>query len=94
MQGIGGWYFVLSLYDRRYLAHRSKTKPSTSHPEFATRRKAPRALTKKSFRSKPSDRDCVHRENWGKTLWEKCGMAGTRRLKEALQRIPLLREDF
>jgi succinate dehydrogenase / fumarate reductase flavoprotein subunit len=70
-------------------------KPSASHPEFkkveaAVKAFANRLLSVKGKRTPTS----LHRE-LGKLLWEKCGMARNEAgLKEALKRIPELREEF
>src|SRR6185295_19074272 len=67
----------------------------TSHPEFKKVEEQIQAQTKKllSINGKRTVTS-LHRE-LGKLLWDKCGMARNEAgLKEALKRIPELREEF
>jgi succinate dehydrogenase / fumarate reductase flavoprotein subunit len=78
-----------------YFATSKQAKPSTSHPEFKKVEEDTRNLIKK-FLSIKGKRTVLsfHRE-LGKLLWEKCGMArNDAGLREALKRIPELREEF
>ncbi len=95
MQGLADGYFVLPYTIGNYFATSKKAKPTTSHPEFKKVEADITALTKRllSINGKRSVTS-FHRE-LGKIMWEKCGMARTEKgLKEALQLIPKLREDF
>jgi succinate dehydrogenase / fumarate reductase flavoprotein subunit len=95
MQGLADGYFVLPYTIGDYFVSSKPAKPSTSMPEFKQAEEAVQALTKKllSINGKRTVTS-FHRE-LGKLLWEKCGMARTEKgLKEALQRIPQLREEF
>src|SRR5205085_2859969 len=70
-------------------------KPSTSSAEFKKAEQEIDVLTKK-FLSINGSRTVTsfHRE-LGKLMWDKCGMARTdASLREALHRIPVLREEF
>jgi succinate dehydrogenase / fumarate reductase, flavoprotein subunit len=95
MQGLGDGYFVLPYTIGNYFVTAKQAKPSTSHPEFKkaeadVKAFANRLLSIKGKRTPTS----LHRE-LGKLLWEKCGMARNEAgLKEALKRIPELREEF
>jgi succinate dehydrogenase / fumarate reductase flavoprotein subunit len=95
MQGLGDGYFVLPYTIGNYFVTSKQPKPSTSHPEFKkveadVKAFANRLLSIKGKRTPTS----LHRE-LGKLLWEKCGMARNEAgLKEALKRIPELREEF
>jgi succinate dehydrogenase / fumarate reductase, flavoprotein subunit len=95
MQGLGDGYFVLPYTIGHYFVSSNQAKPSTDHPEFrqveaAVRTRANRLLAIKGKRTVTS----LHRE-LGRLLWEKCGMArNAAGLKEALDRIPALREEF
>jgi len=95
MQGLADGYFVLPYTVGNYLAQ-SKLEPvSESTPEVRETLKnaEDRIQTLLSIQGKRSP-DSFHRE-LGKLLWEKCGMARDEKgLKEALQRIPELREEF
>jgi succinate dehydrogenase / fumarate reductase, flavoprotein subunit len=97
MQGLADGYFVLPYTIGNYFAGLGikHEKPTTSHAEFKKAEEAVRTLTNKllSIKGKRTVTS-LHRE-LGKLLWEKCGMARTEAgLKEALQRIPALREEF
>jgi len=95
MQGLADGYFVLPYTIGDYLATAKQAKPSTSLPEFKkveaeVEAFAQRLISIKGKRTPVS----LHRE-LGKLLWEKCGMARNEAgLKEALKRIPALREEF
>ncbi len=95
MQGLGDGYFVLPYTIGNYFVTAKQPKPTTSHAEFKkaeadVKAFANRLLSVKGKRTPTS----LHRE-LGKLLWEKCGMARNEAgLKEALKRIPELREEF
>jgi succinate dehydrogenase / fumarate reductase flavoprotein subunit len=95
MQGLADGYFVLPYTIGNYFATAKQGKPSVSHPEFKKAEENIRAFTNKllSIKGKRTVTS-LHRE-LGKLLWEKCGMARTDAgLREALKRIPELREEF
>ncbi len=95
MQGLADGYFVLPYTIGNYFATAKQPKPSTSHSEFKKVMEDIRTLTNKllSIEGKRTVTS-LHRE-LGKLLWEKCGMARDEAgLKEALKRIPKLREEF
>ena len=95
MQGLADGYFVLPYTIGNYFASEKQPKASTSHPEFKkaeqdVRTFINRLLSIKGKRTATS----LHRE-LGHLLWEKCGMARNEAgLKEALKRIPELRDEF
>ncbi len=95
MQGLADGYFVLPYTLSNYFASTKQLKPPTSHPEFKkvegeVRAMINRLLAVKGKRTVTS----LHRE-LGKLLWDKCGMARNEAgLKEALKRIPVLRQEF
>jgi succinate dehydrogenase / fumarate reductase flavoprotein subunit len=95
MQGLADGYFILPYTIGHYFASSNQAKPPASHAEFkrvveAARARAGKLLSIKGRRTVTS----LHRE-LGKVLWEKCGMArNDAGLKEALSRIPALREEF
>ena len=95
MQGLADGYFVLPYTIGDYFASSKPAKVSTSHAEFRKAEDDVRAFTNKllSIKGKRTPTS-LHRE-LGKLLWEKCGMARNEAgLKEALKRIPQLREEF
>ena len=95
MQGLADGYFVLPYTIGDYFANAKQPKPSASHGEFKKVEQDVNALTRK-FLSINGSRTVTsfHRE-LGKLMWDKCGMARDENgLKELLQRIPALREEF
>jgi succinate dehydrogenase / fumarate reductase flavoprotein subunit len=95
MQGLADGYFVLPYTLPAYLAPQIGKRPSTDHPEFGKAESEVRARTEKllAINGKRSV-DSFHRE-LGLLLWDKCGMArNAAGLREALGRIPQLREEF
>ncbi len=95
MQGLADGYFVLPYTIGNYLATAKPEPVSTDHPEFKGVEEAVNTRLRKllGINGKRSA-DSFHRE-LGQILWEKCGMArNAAGLKEALARIPELREEF
>ncbi len=95
MQGLADGYFILPYTIGNYFASVKPAKAAASHPEFKkgvqdANAFIARLLSVKGKRSAAS----LHRE-LGKLLWDKCGMARNEAgLKEALKRIPELRDEF
>ncbi|MGO8677500.1 MAG: fumarate reductase/succinate dehydrogenase flavoprotein subunit [Limisphaerales bacterium] len=95
MQGLADGYFILPYTISNYFASVKPAKAAASHPEFKkgvqdANALIARLLSVKGKRSAAS----LHRE-LGKLLWDKCGMARNEAgLKEALKRIPELRDEF
>jgi succinate dehydrogenase / fumarate reductase flavoprotein subunit len=95
MQGLADGYFIVPYTVGHYFASVKQAKVTASHPEFRkvegeVKAFIARLLSVKGKRTAMS----LHRE-LGKLLWEKCGMARNEGgLKEALKRIPELREEF
>jgi len=95
MQGLADGYFVLPYTLPAYLAGQIGKRPKTDHPEFRKAESDVQARTAKllAINGKRSV-DSFHRE-LGLLLWDKCGMArNAAGLREALARIPTLREEF
>ncbi len=95
MQGLADGYFVLPYTIGNYFATMKQTRPTTTHAEFNKAEAEAVAMTKKLLLIKGKRTPTsLHRE-LGLLVWEKCGMARTEAgLKEALKRIPELREEF
>lgn len=95
MQGLADGYFVVPYTIGHYFASTKPVKPSTSHPEF--KKAEADALARTNMLLGIHGKRTVtslHRE-LGNLMWEKCGMARNEAgLKEALQRIPELRQEF
>ncbi len=95
MQGLADGYFVLPYTIGNYLASTKQAKVDTSHAAFkdaeaAVATRVKRLIAVKGHRTV----DSFHRE-LGKIMWDYCGMGRTREgLKTALQKIPVLREEF
>jgi succinate dehydrogenase / fumarate reductase flavoprotein subunit len=95
MQGLADGYFVLPYTIGNYLASTKQAKVDTSHAAFkeaesAVAARVARLLSVKGKRTV----DSFHKE-LGKIMWEYCGMGRNRKgLKTALQKIPVLREEF
>jgi succinate dehydrogenase / fumarate reductase flavoprotein subunit len=95
MQGLADGYFVLPYTLPGYLAPQIGKRPSTDRAEFRDAENAVKTRTEKllAINGKRSV-DSFHRE-LGLLLWDKCGMARNEAgLRQALGRIPLLREEF
>lgn len=95
MQGLADGYFVIPYTLGNYLASSELEKVSTDHAAFRQSEKwvAERLQALLGIRGKRTV-DSFHRE-LGKILWEYCGMARTESgLKKALEKIPVLREEF
>jgi len=95
MQGLADGYFVLPYTLPAYLAPQIGKRPATDHSEFRKAEEEVRARTEKllAINGKRSV-DSFHRE-LGLLLWDKCGMArNAAGLREALARIPGMREEF
>ncbi|MBI4325360.1 MAG: fumarate reductase/succinate dehydrogenase flavoprotein subunit, partial [Chloroflexi bacterium] len=95
MQGLADGYFILPYTIGHYFATAKTAKPSGSRPEFKKAEEEIKVRTNKllSIRGQRTVTS-FHRE-LGKLLWDKCGMARHEAgLKEALQRIPALREEY
>jgi succinate dehydrogenase / fumarate reductase flavoprotein subunit len=96
MQGLADGYFVLPATIANYLATlKPGTRPSPDHPAFREAEENVRGIIRRllSIRGRRSVQS-FHKE-LGQILWEYCGMSRNEAgLKQALQRIPALREEF
>ena len=95
MQGLADGYFIMPYTIGDYFAGTKPAKPSLDNPAFKEAEEEVAARTKKllSIKGKRTVLD-LHRE-LGRLLWEKCGMArNAAGLKEALEKIPAIREEF
>jgi succinate dehydrogenase / fumarate reductase flavoprotein subunit len=95
MQGLADGYFVIPYTIGNYLASQKPGSVSLDHPSVkaAEERVAKRQQMFLSMKgNKPVDH--FHRV-LGRIMWDKCGMSRTEAgLKEALKRIPELRDEF
>jgi succinate dehydrogenase / fumarate reductase flavoprotein subunit len=95
MQGLADGYFIIPYTIGDYLASNTFPKVDTTHAAFRDAERELTTMTKKLMSvngKKPVD--AIHKQ-LGKIMWDKCGMArNATGLKEALQEIPKLREEF
>jgi succinate dehydrogenase flavoprotein subunit len=95
MQGLADGYFILPSTVGDYLASSRLPKVDANHPEARLVEAETAARTKRLLGiGGKRTVDSFHRE-LGKLMWDKCGMArNAAGLREALARIPELREEF
>src|SRR5436309_10432254 len=95
MQGLADGYFILPYTLPNYLAGQIGKRPFAESPEFQKAENEVAARIKKILDvDGKRSLDSIHRE-LGLLLWEKCGMSRhAKGLREALQKIPELREAF
>ncbi len=95
MQGLADGYFVIPNTIANYLARITPGKVKDDHPEFARSREEIKGEMDKllSIKGKKTVSE-LHRE-LGRIMWNNAGMARSEQsLKEAIKRIPELREEF
>jgi succinate dehydrogenase flavoprotein subunit len=95
MQGLADGYFILPYTIGEYFASNKQPRPSTTDPAFGEVEEVVTERTRRllSIKGKRTVND-FHRE-LGKLMWDKCGMArGAAGLKETLERIPEIRQEF
>ncbi len=95
MQGLADGYFIIPYTIGDYLASNTFPKVDANHAAFRDAERELTAMTEKLMNvrgKKPVDE--IHKQ-LGKIMWNKCGMArNAAGLKEALEEIPRLREEF
>ncbi len=95
MQGLADGYFVIPYTIGDYLATQKPGTTKADHPEVKQVEERTAAGVKKLLSLQGTKTvDSCHRE-LGRLMWNKCGMGRTASgLKEALNEIPKLRDDF
>jgi succinate dehydrogenase / fumarate reductase flavoprotein subunit len=95
MQGLADGYFILPNTIGDYLASAKPEKIDAGHPECRLVQEETTVLTRRLLDVNGKRTvDSFHRE-LGRLMWDKCGMArNASGLREALARIPVLREEF
>jgi succinate dehydrogenase / fumarate reductase flavoprotein subunit len=95
MQGLADGYFIVPGTVSDYLASTKLEKIDESHPECRLVQEETAMSTRRLLEIKGTRTvDSFHRE-LGQIMWDKCGMARNEKgLREALARIPELREEF
>jgi len=95
MQGLADGYFVLPYTIGNYLATSRQPRPAADHAEFKKAEEEVRAFINRLLSIKGKRTATSLHQELGRLLWEKCGMARNEAgLKQALKRIPELREEF
>jgi succinate dehydrogenase / fumarate reductase flavoprotein subunit len=95
MQGLADGYFVLPYTIGDYLASMKEAKPKADSAEFTSARQSVEDSTQKLLAIRGNKTVTEFHKELGKILWDHCGMArNDKSLKEALQLIPALREEF
>jgi succinate dehydrogenase / fumarate reductase flavoprotein subunit len=95
MQGLADGYFILPVTVSNFLASQKAGGVDASHPAVRqTQTEVEERLNKLLSIQGKRTPDSFHRE-LGALVWDQCGMARTEAgLKEALTKIPALREEF
>jgi succinate dehydrogenase / fumarate reductase flavoprotein subunit len=96
MQGLADGYFVLPYTIGDYLAgQKPGSRPKPDAGEFKQAEQEVNDRIKKLLAIRGNKTITEFHKQLGKILWEHCGMARSEKsLKEALQMIPALREEF
>jgi succinate dehydrogenase / fumarate reductase flavoprotein subunit len=95
MQGLADGYFIVPYTIGDYFAAAQKPKARADQPEFTKAAGDVAALTKKLLAINGRRTVNSFHKELGAMVWEKCGMARNEKgLKELLQQIPALREEF
>ncbi len=95
MQGLADGYFVIPYTIGGYLAGQRPGSAGPDRPEFEQVRGEVAAMTKRLLGINGKYTVDEFHKALGKIMWSKCGMARTEAgLKEAIQQIPQLREQF
>jgi succinate dehydrogenase / fumarate reductase flavoprotein subunit len=95
MQGLADGYFIIPYTLGNYLASTKLEKVNASMDAFREAENAVKSQVTKLMSIKGTRSvDSIHKE-LGRIMWDHCGMARNEKgLKEALQMIPKLREEF
>ncbi|WP_108803279.1 fumarate reductase/succinate dehydrogenase flavoprotein subunit [Aquimarina sp. Aq107] len=96
MQGLADGYFVLPYTIGDYLSHDIRTgKIPTDTPEFDQAEKDVKDRIEKLMAGSGEHSVDYYHKKLGKIMWNKCGMSRNEKgLKEAIDEIAALREDF
>jgi succinate dehydrogenase / fumarate reductase flavoprotein subunit len=95
MQGLADGYFVIPYTIGDYLASTTFQPVTADHPEVRAAMEAVATRTRRMLDSKGKRTVASFHRELGKIMWDFCGMArNAGGLRQALQRIPALREEF
>lgn len=95
MQGLADGYFVAPYTVSNFLAENKAKAINTDHPLFEDSIREVNNKTNKLLASKGKKTVDEYHKELGLVMWDKCGMSRTDAgLKEALTKIPAIREEF
>jgi succinate dehydrogenase / fumarate reductase flavoprotein subunit len=95
MQGLADGYFVIPYTLGNYFASTKQEQVTTEHAEFKRAEAEAQERTNKMLSIKGKRTPIEFHRELGRVVWDLCGMARTdQSLKQALQRIPAIREEF
>jgi succinate dehydrogenase / fumarate reductase flavoprotein subunit len=95
MQGLADGYFILPLTVGDYIARGGLDRLDTSHADFKRVENDAAERTQKLLNTRGRRTVTQFHRELGKIMWDYCGMARSAAgLKQALQLIPQLREEF
>jgi succinate dehydrogenase / fumarate reductase flavoprotein subunit len=95
MQGLADGYFIIPYTLGNYFGSTKQEKVSTDNAEFKRAEAEVNERTAKLLSIKGKRTPIEFHRELGRLVWDLCGMGRTdKSLKEALQRIPQIREEF
>ena len=95
MQGLADGYFVIPATLGNYFASNKLEKITTYHPAFKEALDKQKGIIEKLMNVKGNKTATEFHRELGHIMWEKCGMSRNEQgLKEAIEEIKTLREDF
>jgi succinate dehydrogenase / fumarate reductase flavoprotein subunit len=95
MQGLADGYFIIPYTLGGFLGSTKLPKVDASHQAFKDAEKAAQGRMQKLLSIKGKRTAVSFHKELGKLMWNNCGMARNEaRLKEALAKIPAIREEF
>ncbi|MBF0500479.1 MAG: fumarate reductase/succinate dehydrogenase flavoprotein subunit [Candidatus Riflebacteria bacterium] len=95
MQGLADGYFVLPYTIGDYLAGSSWGKTAVNHAAFTEAEQQVKERIQKLLNIKGKKTVAEFHRQLGRIMWNKCGMSRNEKgLKEALEEIPKVREEF
>jgi succinate dehydrogenase / fumarate reductase flavoprotein subunit len=95
MQGLADGYFVIPYTLGNFFGSTKQEKVGTEHAEFKRVEAEANERTAKLLSIKGNRTPIEFHRELGRLMWDKCGMARTEQsLKEALQRVPQIRDEF
>lgn len=95
MQGLADGYFVIPYTLGNYFASTKQEKVAADHAEFKRAEAEAQERTNKLLSIKGKRTPIEFHRELGRLVWDNCGMGRTEKsLKDAIQRIPAIREEF